>query len=410
MELKNKLNTAENTSVFSSETGFFEFDLISLSLRKALELEREYLEKKKKEIDYEWIGALISLVRKLFGLENENIEKSYEEVKKINNLDANGEDKYGFSYIKINKIKDELNKFCVTTDTGDSMLNSFFIEDLNRVKKGLSKGKLGKALEAYLKGFAGERIDVRTDKGLDYALEILNPIYFPKGCWPSEPDKAPSFSQQLAINEIWNRLAIDDQGEGGIFSINGPPGTGKTTLLRDLISAIIVERAKYLCENNPFKENECLQYGKDRHAYKLDEKIKDFIIIVASSNNTAVENVSLELPKKDAIGKSFTKEAENVDYFKEAISKYLEEKLKSSEDEEKEIDEGIEPIQTKTQGWGLVAVALGKSENREKFKKTDLSEIREELSKANIEYQDIKEEFLTQLKNGKRSKKRNCRV
>lgn len=63
---------------------------------------------------------------------------------------------------------------------------------------------------------------------------------YPDGCWPS-PHTA-SLMQQFAVNTVSKELSGEKQE--GIFSVNGPPGTGKTTLLRDIIAAILVKRAK----------------------------------------------------------------------------------------------------------------------------------------------------------------------
>jgi hypothetical protein len=58
------------------------------------------------------------------------------------------------------------------------------------------------------------------------------------------PSEFPlTLMQQVAVNEGLRRVS-----SGGMFSINGPPGTGKTTLLADVVAAVVVERARLMTE------------------------------------------------------------------------------------------------------------------------------------------------------------------
>ncbi len=126
------------------------------------------------------------------------------------------------------------------------------------------------------------------------------------------PSKYPlAFSQQLAVNEIWTR----NHTEPGIFAVNGPPGTGKTTLLRDVVAAVVTDRASKLVKlgDSAFKAKNSLKYD-DRLIpyYSLHPSPAGSAIVIASSNNGAVENISLELPGMEAVPEDVS---DRSDYF-----------------------------------------------------------------------------------------------
>jgi hypothetical protein len=122
-----------------------------------------------------------------------------------------------------------------------------------------------------------------------------------------------------------NAVRVELAGKQGISAINGPPGTGKTTLLRDLIAQCIVDRALAMSEfddpNTAFvASGHKVPAGSLAmiDLYKLNDRLKGHEIVVASSNNKAVENVSDQIPAATEVGRS----PDQLAYFR-SVSDFL---------------------------------------------------------------------------------------
>ena len=210
-------------------------------------------------------------------------------------------------YIRVKSIKSDVSDSNLK-DSGLGLESKFFISDLEMLRQWIANDeKFGD--KPYEENLAGlilsmcepsdiNRVNIspstsEREKLIKLFDESLNAAKAPVGKWAG--GRRPYLYQQLAINLYRNDATP-------IFSVNDPPGTGKTTLLQEIIADTITRKATRISEIL----TEC-DYDKDRifeedlSEYFLKKEYSDLFdygILIASGNNEAVENITKELPEK----------------------------------------------------------------------------------------------------------------
>ncbi len=279
-------------------------------------------------------GADGSLVRKGDTVTDELLEKEMEILQEA--LGADFQFEQEIYWVEKEVMPD--------SEVESPILNSFYLDDLNQL---MNTNQLGSALKEYLTHLPEE--DQRRDMIADThgMLQWLDPDLLSPGRWPSRITNSLYTAQQAAVNATLNALKSDN----GIRGINGPPGTGKTTLLLDIIADIIVSRALILLETNVkeiFQSKSVLvaneTYKYYYHPFATSALFEGHGIVVSSNNNRAVENISMELPSLEKIDREKFEDA--FSYFSACAGKLV--KNKSC--------------------WGTISATLGNSKNRNTFR------------------------------------------
>lgn len=251
-------------------------------------------------------------------------------------------ERYGFV-----KMEDKMElKVCKGLKKEDETSDffSFYLDEIERVQKNYKNNEhVIKYTTALL---SDNQKKITIDSDVNAMKKWLEVDKFPLAKYPSK--FSPTLMQQLAIN-----IAVSEKDRNEkIFSVNGPPGTGKTTLLKEIIASNVVQMAevliKYGIDGGDFvfrKVESASNASYTEKYYEIPEEIAKFGILVVSNNNGAVENITLDLPKSADMEKEKTR----TDYFdrktnKEVYFSAVADKLLGKEGS----------------AWGLISARMGR--------------------------------------------------
>lgn len=294
------------------------------------------------------------------------------------------------------------------------LLHSFYSDDLKRALEDPNDN-----IKQFILG-TSKNIDIDRYSNWHQSVmgTVLTPSSFLNARWPSKSEYALSTMQQFSVNYSrgWDKTLNSVKGDinSKVRTINGPPGSGKTTLLKDIFADLIVEQALKMTEfespDDAFERINSFNITQDDNYptvnWKMNSKLQGYGIVVASSNNAAVENISKELPRKVDL---FQEELSEIDYFKTIYSEnYGVEESEISgffsvpggkSGNAKKIEKALDQIQktaysSEQMNWGEVKACFLIQYNKVQKIKQEIETSRQEQKETGEEIQKFKDKGL----------------
>lgn len=201
--------------------------------------------------------------------------------------------------------------------------------------------------------------------------KLLDPAKLPSGRWPSSASHHLYAAQQAAVAAI---LQAGAGGFGPLISVNGPPGTGKSWLLRDVVAEIVVRRAAKIAAK-PASAAVWEPDAKTAFDVGTNQSFEfvpiaadiaaEGFIVVASNNNAAIENITDELPR------SFSLELDpgesRFSYWRESALELARRQRRRRGASRAEDERDAVARRDLSDVWGLVSATFGRLSNRVRF-------------------------------------------